>query len=399
MDVGNLFQDKDVSKITNQFNTSQFNFEDIDKDKIVTITNDNFVDADKIKQEKTNEAMMHDLFTLLAQNDDISVILKKLKSKYGSLVDEKIVTTCLKLVNIIGNYVITCKYNDNLGKKNPSLIKYVLFCDCPQCEEQNVQVGAGSIDGFFKDNKQVTIAKQKFCKKHNLPVLANIDDLKQEDFNQLVKRVSQIKNITIKDASKNTNKRNVLSKIAQVFKNVNAPEYVKHNNMQYAVKQANTELKANVSKKFQSLSVDGLKTPQQKDFKISKETKSCAIKDIEKPQQIKVKQKKISKQNVNMPINNITVELKQKSASPMNNITISPSKYQDFKVSKSDNKDIKIMGKDMNVAVQKQSKYVENISLKTQPIDKQFNGEQEFVFDTQPSKDNIVIDMNNSFDF
>jgi hypothetical protein len=39
------------------------------------------------------------------------------------------------------------------------------------------------VDGFFKANKKVKISKRKFCKKHNLPVLAKLEDLSEDDFN------------------------------------------------------------------------------------------------------------------------------------------------------------------------------------------------------------------------
>lgn len=401
MDVGDLFKEQESFKFDGTFNNSQLNMQPINNNELVDFSNDKSVDIKQIKEKETYENMLKDLFTLLADTSDASVILKQLKSKYGSLINQKIVAACMKFIDIIGNYVITCRYNDDLGHKNPTLVKYVLFCDCPQCEETLNEMGSGSIDGFFSDSKKVAVSKRKICKKHNLPVLSSVDELNEEDFNALVKRVSQIKNVPLKQASRDTNQKKVLTKIAQVFKNVRVPLKAKIDNSKYYMKQANTQLKADVSSKFESLTVDQLNQPKQSDFKLAKEFKDCNVSDIQKPSELKFKINKAHKQQVNMPTNNITVDVKDKTANYMKPFTIEPSTYDDLKIAKQDNLDIQIMGRKMDVAVQKQSKYIENISFtKAQPIDNEYGIKSDFTFDIpQENKENITIDLKGDFNF
>ena len=58
------------------------------------------------------------------------------------------------------------------------------------------------------------------------------------------------------------------------------------------------------------------------------------------------------------------------------------------------------MAKDMAVAVEKQSKYVQNICLKTKPVDQGFDIKDDFVFDLEKKNiDDISIDTKNEFNF
>ena len=102
---------------------------------------------------------------------------------------------------------------------------------------------------------------------------------------------------------------------------------------------------------------------------------------------------------VNMPTNNITVNVKQ-SKKDMDAFTITANKYDDLQLADVKDKNVNIMAKNMNVAVEKQAKYVENICIKTKPVDNGFDMKDDFVFDIEnKNDDNIVIDTRSDFNF
>lgn len=396
MDLSNLINNEKQEQIKNQFNSAELNFEQIEGQKLVDVADTNFVNIQQIQQKQQKQKMLKDMFVLLSKSSDISYIIKQLKTKYGNLVTDKVITCCMKLCDVIGNYLITCRYNDDLGNKSPSTVKYVLFCDCGDNNCIHHEIGAGNIDGFFKENQKVVVPKVKMCKKHNLPVLANIDDLNQNDFNELVKKISQVNNV-----QKTTDKTaNVITKIARVFHDLRTSKKQKYNNLQYAVKQANTQLIASVGNKSSSVQVNNLQLPKQKDFKVANNEKHINVNDVETNRQVKFNIKNSNKQdNINMPTNNITVNVK-KAKKSIDSFTIKPNKYKELSLANIKDNNTTIMAKDMPISVQKQAKYVENICIKTEPVDEGFDMKDEFIFDIDNNKVNdIVIDTKNDFNF
>lgn len=396
MDLSNLINNEKTVTVKNEFNSADLNFDNIAEQNLVNIVDNKCVDVDKFQKKQLKQKMIKDLFSLLADSSDVSYIVKQLKTKYGNLVDDKVITCCMKLCDVIGNYLITCRYNDNFGHKSPTTIKYVLYCDCDgqNCVEN--QVGLGSVDGFFAKNKKVAVKKTKICKKHNLPVLASIDDLNQEDFNQLAKKVSQVSTIQ----PKNDKKANVITKIARIFHNLRTAKKVKHNNLKYAVKQANTQLIASVQNKLDVVNIGDVVLPKQKDFTVTANKKDINLKDVETNKQVKVNVKKSNKyENVNMPTNNITVNVKDSKKS-LDAFTITANKYDQIQLSDVQDNNVNIMAKNMNIDVQKQAKYVQNICIKTKPVDQGFGMKDDFVFNIDDKvDDNIVVDTNNEFNF
>lgn len=396
MDLSNFINNEKLQQVKNEFNSANFDFDEVAEQNLVNVVDNKCVDVQKIQKKQQKENMIKDLFSLLANSSDISYIIKQLKTKYGSLVDDKVITCCMKLCDVIGNYLITCRYNDNLGNKNPTLVKYVLFCDCGDKDCVDNEVGVGSVDGFFQQNKKVAVSKVKMCKKHNLPVLASIDDLTQQDFNQLVKKVAQVNQI---QPQQNKNAK-VVTKIARIFNSLRTAKKVKHDNLKYALKQANTQLTASVSNKMQVVNLSDVAVPKQKDFTVTANVKDVNLKDVQTPKEVKVNIKKSNKYDkVNMPTNNITVNVKQ-SKKDMDAFTITANKYDDLQLADVKDKNVNIMAKNMNVAVEKQAKYVENICIKTKPVDNGFDMEDDFVFDIEnKNNDNIVIDTRSDFNF
>lgn len=376
MDLNNIIDNSVVPKMTDEFNSCELNFQEKNIDDIKIVDEVSAVNSNVEKQ-----SMVKQMFSLLADYNVVDVI-NTMARKYGSFFDEKCISLCKKVGDLIGNYLITCKYNDNFGKKNKSFVKYVILCDCDgddQITEQHCN--GGSVDGFFGDAVQ-KVSKNKMCKKHHLPVLANISDLSQEDFSQLAKKLSQVKNIQQKIVLDGTDKKaNVATKIAKMFKNiVPKKSLAKVSNQQYKLKDANIEVTANIGKKFESAQVKDVEPP--------------------KPENMKYKvAKQVQEADVNMPVNSVSVNV-NKQAKSMKQFTVTPNKCDKVEVAKNVNSNVNIPGKNIAVAVQKQSKFVDNISIYTKPIKTEFDLEDDYSFDLNNEQaEDIQIDPKGSFDF
>lgn len=103
------------------------------------------------------------------------------------------------LENVLGNFLISCKYAPNAKGKYASFISYAIDCDCPDCVDNNVAKSAsnGSIDGFFNDVDCEKEIAPKVCKKTNLPVFdpVNFGDSEKAD---LFARVVKVYPIALK---------------------------------------------------------------------------------------------------------------------------------------------------------------------------------------------------------
>ena len=100
-----------------------------------------------------------------------------------------------------------------------------------------------------------------------------------------------------------------------------------------------------------------------------------------------------------MPTNNITVNVKDSKKS-LDAFTITANKYDQIQLSDVQDNNVNIMAKNMNIDVQKQAKYVQNICIKTKPVDQGFGMKDDFVFNIDDKvDDNIVVDTNNEFNF
>ena len=218
MDLTSIINDSENnSTMSPEFNSCQLNLQN--KDVSDLTWKDEEQSIQKVNQKNARKDMIKQMFLLLSQSDSQSVLDAMIK-KYGSFFDNKLRAICLQVGDLIGNYFITCRYNDDLGSKNKSFVKYVLMCDCNQdCDENQSNLNGGSVDGFF-DNNVYKVKKIRVCKKHNLPVLQSIDDLTEQDFFALAKQLSQVKNIPVKDVEKGTENKRVISKIVRAFKNI-----------------------------------------------------------------------------------------------------------------------------------------------------------------------------------
>ena len=378
MDLKNIIDNTKNTKLSYDFNSCQLNFEDKNVQGLTWQDGKDTVDCIQTKNKK--QEMLKEMFCLLAKYSSADVI-NSMARKYGSFFDQNLIKMCSQIGDLIGNYFITCRYNDDLGCKNKNFVKYVLMCDCNNdcnCTQQNIN--GGSVDGFF-DNNVKSVKKVRVCKKHNLPVLANIEDLSQQDFAKLAKQVSQVKNIPIKQVKKNTDNKRVISKISKVFKNL-LPKKVqaKIQTEKYQLKDANVQFKADVSKQFVS----------------------AVVSDVKKIDGSKMKYKvadKVQNANVNMPFNNVSVKVNDKTAS-MQNFTVTPNKCDEIKVAEVAKSNVNIPGKNIAVAVQKESKFVDNISIYTKPIKTEFDLDENYDFQlAQQNLEDIEIDSKGSFDF
>lgn len=398
MDLSNLINNKNQDNFDGQFNSADLNFENVNQSDLVDFGTKTF-NVDQFEVKEKRKQMFKDMFGLLATTSDSVAIVRALKRKYGNqLVDQSVVTACIKLSDIIGNYIITCRYNDNLGNKNPQMIKYVMFCDCDDCEQYQNQLGAGSVDGFFTASKKVKVSKVKMCKKYNLPVLAKLQDLSEQDFKKLVKEVAETKNVSVKENSK----KSVVSRIANVFEKLSSKnnDLKIANNLDYSVKQANVQVVATVSNQFKNVEVDQMIAPVQDDFDTIQYS-NIVVDNVKNPQQqlfTIVDQDKLSS-GVNMPINNISVEVKQRKKS-MNPFSVNVMPYDELQLQDNENFCVSVNGRDMQVGVEKEVAKMNKVSLKSQTLDHGvgMKGDFDFVLNDQFS-DNITVDTENSFDF
>lgn len=386
MDLTNIINDEQKYQMNQQFNTCQLNMEKQDISDIPQYS-EQYVNAQQLQEYQNRQNMLKDMFNLLSTNQNPNIVISAMQNKYGSLFDDNCVAICQQLCDLIGNFFITCKYNDNLGNKNQSLVKYVLFCDCPSQESDKQQyIAGGNVDGFFgKDAKVIKSSKIKICKKHNLPVLAKIQDLSEQDFSKLAKQVSEIKNIPISTIKKNAqNKKKIVSKIASVFHSITANNnkkfIAKDDSENFKIKDANVQVKTNLANKFTQANVKDIQAPKGQKMQYT----------IAKQQQ---------KQIVSLPANSSKFQINKK-ASLMKQITVKPNKYDDLTLCANVNSNVVIPGKNIQVAVQKQSKFVQNISIYTQPVKTQFDLSNQYSFDINNQQDdNLKIDTTNSFDF
>ena len=108
---------------------------------------------------------------------------------------------------------------------------------------------------------------------------------------------------------------------------------------------------------------------------------------------------KMKHANVNMPVNNVSVSVNNQVKS-MKNFTVKPNKIDDVKISNIETSNVNISSKNIAVAVQKQSKFVDNISIYTEPIKTQFDLQKDYTFDLEQQHNNeIQVDTKGSFDF
>lgn len=380
MDVKNFFKEDQKFQMNPQFNSCQLNFETKDVSDLNFSNEDNVCVIEQHDKNCKKNNMMKHMFQLMATYDAKEVV-SIMKSKYPVLFDQNLQKLCLQIGDLIGNYFVSCRYNDNLGNKNTNFVKYVIMCDCDHdnCCQQEI-VNGGGIDGFF-DNKKHKITKIRVCKKHNLPILSSIEDLSEQDFAKLAKSVSQIKNIPLKQVEKNTQNKKIISKIARVFKNLKPKNKVAKIDIQsHKISEANTQLKADVSKEQTQVNVQDVKKPtgEKLSYKLSKQ---------------------FEESNVNLPVNKVAVKVKNKQKT-MNSFTITPNKYDDLQLSKQAKTSVNIPGKNITVAVQKESKFVQNISIYTQPVKTQYDLENNYTIDlTNQNTQQLIIDNKSSFDF
>lgn len=398
MDLSNFIDNKKQSQFDGQFNSANLNFQNVLEQDLVSLDNKKYFNVDQFEQKKKKNQMYKDMFSLLALTDNAVDIVRALKKKYGNtLIDQSVVAACVKLSDIIGNYVITCKYNDDFGNKNPTFIKYVMFCDCQDDEVCEQQIGAGSVDGFFQKSKKVKLAKNKICKKHNLPVLAKLQDLTEQDFKQLAKKVAQVKSITVNNESK----KSVASKISNVFSKIANKNKVKvANNVDYSVKDANVQLVATVSEQIKDACVDQIVTPVQGDFD-TVDYSDITVDTLTTPKQemFTVVDQQDLNSDVNMPINNICVEVKQQNKS-INPFSVNVLPYDQLQLVDNGDVSVCVQTRDMNFDVENKCKKMNNISLKTKTLDHGIGMKDDFDFVLNEDVcDNITVDTQNSFDF
>ena len=381
LNITNLINNESFPKMNCDFNSAELNFQQKHYDDELQSYQDNVSEQKIIKQTKY-QSMLKEMFSLLAQQQNVQSVISAMIKKYGSFFDKNAINVCEKLGDLIGNYFITCKYNDNLGQKNPKLVKYVIMCDCPQEQIVQENYGDGSVDGFF-NQKQNKISKVHICHKHNLPVISSFDDLTEQEFSTLAKEISEIKNIPIKQVKKNTQGKNVVSKIARAFKNIS----LKKSNIQnkidtqkYEMKDANIQVKADLSQEFESADIKQVEAPkgEKMSYDLSQE---------------------FEQNQVNVPVNTVTINIEEKEQSlPL--FTISPQKCKDVSLTNNLKSNVNIPSKNIEIAVQKESKFIDNISIYTKPIKTEFDLSDDYILDVNKCEDdNIQIDLKNSFDF
>lgn len=107
MDLSNLINNKIQPTVKNQFNSAQLNMQNVSEDQLVDICENNFCNCNQKLKIQNHQNLLKDMFNLLANSNDVSYVLNKLRLKYGSMVDQKIISACMKFIDLIGNYIIT----------------------------------------------------------------------------------------------------------------------------------------------------------------------------------------------------------------------------------------------------------------------------------------------------
>lgn len=372
MDLSNFINNDSEKQMSSELNTAQFDFQDIPSEMKEEVA-DEIVNTVDNESEKTKQNVLRDLFTSLADGYNANETINSLTKKYGTtVINDSICRLIRKFDNVIGNYFITCKYNDNKGKKNPAFIKYCLFCDCPDNEQiiKEKEFEQFGIDGFFNDSGKEKVKKIRICKKHNLPVLSSIDDLTEEEFKKLAEKVAEVKQVDQKEVLEKTENKSVIGKIRQIFANIK-PKRVeaKIDSESYKMKDAN--IKANVV--------------------IGDEFKNANVNDVNKPKLDKVniaKKENIAETKVSVPNNKINVKV-GKEVKQIKSFTINPTKVDHVDLH-DENKSInlKLGGKNINVAVEKESKFIDNVSIYTKPIN-DFDMKEDFEIELDDCQDNF----------
>lgn len=364
MDLSNFIDNKTNKQFQNDFNTQSFDFSDIQGNKLEQVADQ--VVINDYNQEQLKYNIFRELFTCLANGFNAKAALSNIERKFGSsVITDELVTLANKFDALIGNYIITCRYNDNKGKNNPQLVKYCMFCDCPDNEAvvQKTTYDNGNIDGFFNDNGNTTVKTIKICKKHNLPVLSKVSDLTEDEFVELAEKVAQIKNVSKKDLDKTAStKKTVIGKIRSVFAKLK-PQKVqaKIDVDSYKMTDANTDATVTVGCEFKNASINDVVKPKMNSIKVSKEENVKSV-------------------NVKVPVNNIDVKI-SKNIQAGKTFSISPTR--------------------VSFDVEKESKMVDNISIYTKPVN-DLDMEEDLTFTLDVSSDNFDsnnIDVKNDFNF
>ena len=121
MDLKNIIDDTKNTKLSYDFNSCQLNFEDKNVQGLTWQDGKDTVDCIQTKNKK--QEMLKEMFCLLAKYSSADVINSRAR-KYGSFFDQNLIKMCSQIGDLIGNYFITCRYNDDLGCKNKNLIYF-----------------------------------------------------------------------------------------------------------------------------------------------------------------------------------------------------------------------------------------------------------------------------------
>lgn len=372
MDLSNFINNDSEKSMSSELNTAQFNFQDINPEMQEQVA-DEIVSTVDNEAKKTKQNVLRDLSTLLANGYNANETIDSLTKKYGTtVINDSICRIIRKFDNIIGNFVITCKYNDDKGKRNPALIKYCLFCDCQDNEKtiKEQEFDKFGIDGFFSDQGKEKVKKIRICKKHNLPVLSSIDDLTEDEFKKLVEKVAEVKQVDKKELLEKTENKSVIGKIRQIFANLKPKKVeAKIDAESYKMKDANIQASVIVGEEF----------------------KNASVSDINKPKLDKVniaKKENVEEAKVNVPNNRMNVKV-GKEVKQVKTFTIKPTKVDNVDVHEANKSiNLKIGGKNINVAVEKESKFIDNISIYTKPIN-DFDMKEDFEIDLDNCNDNF----------
>ena len=80
MDLSNFINNEKLQQVKNEFNSANFDFDEVAEQNLVNIVDNKCVDVQKIQNKQQKENMIKDLFSLLANSSDISYIIKQLKT-------------------------------------------------------------------------------------------------------------------------------------------------------------------------------------------------------------------------------------------------------------------------------------------------------------------------------
>ena len=78
MDLSNFINNEKLQQVKNEFNSANFDFDEVAEQNLVNVVDNKCVDVQKIQKKQQKENMIKDLFSLLANSSDISYIIAQL---------------------------------------------------------------------------------------------------------------------------------------------------------------------------------------------------------------------------------------------------------------------------------------------------------------------------------